>query len=299
MTEAALRYRISPGGSWRVALPGIYLAHDGLLTVAQRELAAVLYTGRGCVITGRAALTRFGLRVPLAEAIDVLIPEETRRQSVEFVRVHRTTRMPARPWRIDGLCWAPPPQAVADAARFETDFRQVRALVADAVQRGKVTVAQLVAELQAGPKHGSAALRTTLEEVADGIRSAAEGDLRILIKRSGLPAPMYNADLYTEAGEFITQADAWWGDAGVAGEVESRAWHLSPADWEKTLAKRARMAAHGIIVVQATPRQLRSEGQRVISQLRSAREAGLRRPPLPIRALARPTGRIVVPKVPS
>lgn len=282
-----------------MVLPGVYLAHDGLLTVAQRELAAVLYAGPRCLITGNAALNRFGLRVPPSEAIDVLIPEETRRQSVKFVRVHRTIRMPEKPWRIDELSWAPPPRAVADAARFNTDYRQVRALVADAVQRGKVTVAQLVIELQAGPKHGSAALRSTLEEVADGIRSAAEGDLRILIKRSGLPAPMYNADLYTEAGDFITQADAWWGDAGVAGEVESRAWHFSPADWEKTLAKRALMAAHGIIVVQATPNQLHSEGQRVISQFRSAVEAGLRRPPLPIRAVPRPTGWIKVPKVSS
>jgi hypothetical protein len=34
-----------------------------------------------------------------------------------------------------------------------------------------------------------------LEEVADGVRSAAEGDLRKLIKRSGLPEPLYNPDL--------------------------------------------------------------------------------------------------------
>ena len=34
------------------------------------------------------------------------------------------------------------------------------------------------------------------EEVADGVRSSAEGDLRTLVKRERLPEPMYNPRLY-------------------------------------------------------------------------------------------------------
>jgi hypothetical protein len=36
-------------------------------------------------------------------------------------------------------------------------------------------------------------------------------------------------------GGFIAEPDAWWTDAGVAGEIESREWYLSPRDWERTL----------------------------------------------------------------
>src|SRR6185437_814720 len=101
--------------------------------------------------------------------------------------------MPTQTWRTDGLLWAPPARAVADATRGQADLRAVRAVAADAVQRHKCTIEQLVAELRAGPKHGSAALRAALEDVIAGADSAAEAELIRLIKASDLPEPMYNA----------------------------------------------------------------------------------------------------------
>ena len=84
----------------------------------------------------------------------------------------------------------------------------------------------------------------------------AEGDLRTLIKAAGLPAPMFNARLY--AGRtLLAVADAWWPDAGV--EVDSREWHLSPEDWQRTLRRHTSMSAHGIIVLHVTPQQNRTE----------------------------------------
>src|SRR5690349_15016351 len=70
MPGGALRGRLRPDGPWRVVLPGIYLVHNGGLTVGQRGLAAVLYGGRDSVITGPAALARYGVRAPVSEVID-------------------------------------------------------------------------------------------------------------------------------------------------------------------------------------------------------------------------------------
>jgi hypothetical protein len=123
-----------------------------------------------------------------------------------------------------------------------------------------------------------------LEEVAEGIASVAEGDLRALVKRNGLPEPMYNPVLFV-GEEFLAKPDAWWPDAGVAGEVDSREYHLSPDDWARTLARHAAMSAHGIIVVHYTPRRLRAEQATVAQELRSTLEAGRQRPRLQIRAL--------------
>jgi hypothetical protein len=284
MSRDALRHRLRAGGQWKVVLPGVYLGHSGQLTVGQRELAAVLYAGHGCVITGSAALARQDVRVPLSEVVDVLIPEAMKRRSIGFVRVHRTIRMPERPVVIDGIRWAPPARAVADTARGQLDWQDVRELVAGAVQRGKCTVGQLATELRAGPSQGSDALRSALAEVADGIASVAEGDLRALIKRGGLPEPMYNPQLYV-GSTFLARPDAWWADAGVACEVDSREWHLSPVQWDKDLARHAAMSAHGIIVVHLTPRRLRVDGAAVVSQLRSTLDKGRQRPPLHIRAV--------------
>jgi hypothetical protein len=284
MTEAGLRSRLRPGGTWRIVLPGVYLVHNGGLTLGQREAAAVLYAGKPSVITGNSALARLGIRVPTPEIIDVLVPHEQRRQSADFVRIHRTIRMPEQPWRLNGLQWAPPARAVADAVRGFTDMDSVRALVAGAVQQRKCTVLQLAAELRAGPNRGSGALRAALEEVADGIGSVAEGDLRKLIRKGRLPEPMYNPSLFVGA-EFLASPDAWWPDAGVAGEVDSREWHLSPADWQRTQARHARMSAHGILVLHYAPSRIRSDPAGVVAEISKALEAGRRRGPLAIRTV--------------
>lgn len=284
LSEAALRQRLRPEGPWKVVLPGIYLSHNGLMAVGQREVAAVLYGGPNSVITGTAALVRHGVERPGTKIVDVLIPHALKRQSMEFVRVHRTSRMPDKTWRFDGLPWAPPARAVADAARLERELRDVRAFVAQAVQQGKCTVKQLGVELRDGPRQGSGALRVALEEVADGVASAAEGDLRTLVKKGGLPEPMYNPKLYV-GSDFLAQPDLYWREAGVAGEVDSREWHLSPDRWAMTLERHAKMSAQGIIVMHYTPRRVRTGGARVVAELGSAIEAGLRRPELEVRVV--------------
>lgn len=284
LSEDALRHRLRAGGPWKVVLPGIYLMYDGLLAAGQREIAAALYAGPDYAITGLAALQQHGVRVPLTETIDVLIPATRKRQSAGFVRTQRTTRMPERPLYSGGLRWAPAARAVADAARGGLELRDVRAIVADAVQRRKCTIAQLTGELRAGSSQRSGGFYVALEEVADGVASIAEGDLRKLLKSGRLPEPMYNPQLYV-GSDFIGQPDAWWRDAGVAGEVDSREWHLSPAQWERTMARHARMSAAGIIVIHVTPRRIRLEGASVLAEFRSAIEAGRQRPPLPVRAV--------------
>jgi hypothetical protein len=127
-------------------------------------------------------------------------------------------------------------------------------------------------------------LRRALAEVADGVRSAAEGELRALIKRARLPMPMFNPRLF--AGRvFLAAPDCWWPAAGVAAEVDSREWHISPRDWENTLARHARMSAHGIIALHFTPGQINSQRSEVATTIRSAIAAGAGRPLPQIRAL--------------
>jgi hypothetical protein len=284
MSEGELRHRLRPEGPWIVVLPGIYLAHNGLLAVGQREIAALLYAGSGSVISGRAALVRQGVRIPQSDQVSVLVPHDRRLQSASFVEVHRTKRLPEQVRRTDGLRWAPVARAVADATRGQTDLRAVRAIVASTVQQGKCTVAQLIAELEAGPRKGSGALRAALEDVIAGADSAAEAELIRLIKASDLPEPMYNAKLFV-GSEFLAKPDAWWPMAGVAAEVDSREWHLGPAEWAKDMARHEKMSAQGILVLHFTPNRIRNKPREVIGSLRSAIQNGQQHQPLAIRAI--------------
>jgi hypothetical protein len=87
--------------------------------------------------------------------------------------------------------------------------------------------------------------------------------------------------------DFLAKPDLWWREAGVAGEMDSREWHLSPEQWQRTMARHSAMSAHGIIVLHFPPRRVRSDASAVIAELKSAIEAGLRRPALPIRTVPR------------
>jgi hypothetical protein len=286
MTRSGLAHRIRSGGPWQRLVAGLYLAETGAPNVAQREMAALLHGGAGSVLTGPAALRGLGITTAEPARFDVLVPMSRRPESVAFVTIHRTTRMPERVIREGRRSYALPPRALADAARGMTSLREVRALIAGAVQRGDCALRALVGELPQGQRRNSALLRRVLAEVGDGVRSVAEGEFKDLINGAGLPKPMFNARLFTASGAFIATADAWWPDAGVAAEVDSREWHLRPADWERTMRRHAMMSSHGILVLHFSPAQIRYEPATVLAALIDTLQTGRARPALPI--IARP-----------
>lgn len=293
MTASALRQRLRADGPWQRLLPGVFMAVTGTPTAEQRNVAALLYAGSGSLITGSAAVRLRGVPTPPSSAIDVLIPASRQRRNAGFVRVHPTARMPEEIFTAGPVRLAPLARAIADTARGLTRLADVRALVAAVVQQGKCEPGQLVAELQAGPVQGSALFRAAISDVCEGTRSSPEAELRDLIRRGKIPEPLFNPSLYA-GDEFIGRPDAWWKEAGVAAEVDSRAYHLSPQDHERTLERDARMAAHGITVLHFTPRQIRTQPGTVIATLRSALAAASCRPRLPLRTVTTTTS--VIPE---
>jgi hypothetical protein len=284
MTRGTLRYKIRAGGPWQRLLPGTYLAATGAPTITQREIAALTYAGSESVITGAAALRHHGIRAPQTAVITVLIPNHRYVRSAGPVRIWRTTRMPRTPLNDGPVRVALPARAVADTARALSSLNNVRAVVADAVQSRRCPIFLLADELEEGPRRGSALLRQAIGEVQDGIRSVAEAEFRDLILRARLPLPMFNARILA-GGTFVASADAWWQHAGVAAEVDSREWHLRPADWEQTMRRHATMTAHGILVLHFTPTMIREDSANVVRQIREALKTGSARPPLALRAL--------------
>ena len=281
---AEIRHRIRPGGPWQRLFPGVYLAVTGTPTRRQTEIAALRRAGPTSVLTSIAALQHHGVRAPESTFVTVLVPAEQHRRSQSFVRVWATTRMPEFAFTDGAVRFAEAARAVADAARELGSFREVRAVAADAVQRRRCRIDQLADELRHAPVRQSAWLRRTLAEVADGVRSAAEGDLRDLIHAHGLPPPLFNARLYV-GPELVAVPDAWWPEMGVVVEVDSREWHLSPEDWQRTLRRSTRMSALGINVMHVTPQRIRTEADLVAAEIRSALERGHAGPRLAVRTL--------------
>jgi hypothetical protein len=270
-----------PNQKWQKLLPGVYLTVTGTPTAEQRLVAAMLYAGKRGVITGSAALRLHRLRVRGPDVVDMLIPWTAKRQSVGFVRVHRTRRMP-RMYRSGVIVFAAPARAVADASRLLTSLDDVRAMVADAVQRRSCSIAEIGLELQEGNSQDTTQLRKALAEVRAGTRSVAEIHFRERIAKSGLPQPRFNVFLKTSDGVDIGEVDAWWGDAGVSVEIDSQEYHFYRSDWLRTDAKRSRLLRHGIFPHNIAPARVQNDWDNVFQEIRASLDQGRKRPRLPI-----------------
>ncbi len=269
ISASGVRHRLQAGGRWQLLLPGVYLTVTGQPTRRQREMAALLHAGKISAITGPSALLSWGMTGIQAWRVDVLVPEGCRRVSRQFVRVHRTRRMPAQVAYEDAIGYVLPARAVADTVRGLTDLGEVRAVVAGAVQQRICMMELLAAELPAGPVTGTAAFRAVLAEVAAGVRSGPEADLRRLIMTAGLPMPLFNCSLRLH-GTFLATPDAYWPQHGVVVEVDSWQWHSGPDAWAQTLARHNRLEAAGLRVLHFSPRQIRTEARDVVSQIAAA-----------------------------
>ncbi|HLH83444.1 MAG TPA: type IV toxin-antitoxin system AbiEi family antitoxin domain-containing protein [Trebonia sp.] len=289
LSHHAVSHRLRAGGPWQPLLPGVYLTVTGKPTQRQRDIAAVLYGGTPAVITGLAAVRHHRMPGPETDAVDLLVPARRQCRSVSYVVVHRTTRMPKLAAGSPQASYALPARAVADAARWLTGLRDVRALVAGAVQSRSCTLDELAEELRAGPRQDSRLLRAVLAEVQDGILSVPEAELRDLIIKAKLPLPLFNPRLYLADGTFIARPDAWWPQAGVAIEVDSKRWHFWDADWERTMDRHTDLGQYSIVTLHFTPHKIRTEPQAVIAKMTNAYNSGIQRPRLPIKAVpARP-----------
>jgi hypothetical protein len=273
----AIKYRIRQGGPWQRLFPGVYLTERVIPTVDQLDMAALLYAGNSSMLTGRAALRRYGLLPTTTGIVDVLVPMASRPADRGYVRLHRTRRMPSTSFRQGAIRFTAIPRAITDAALDAATVRDMRAIVAVGVDRGRCSLDSLAAELGQSRLRNSAQLRAVLRDVACGIRSGPEGDLMDLIDRSDVPAPLYNPRLYL-GDAFLAMPDAWWEPFGVAVEVDSREYHYEVADWEHTMQRDARMTAVGIRVLHFTPRRIRTEPDPVLATIRRTLQIGARVP---------------------
>lgn len=277
------------GGPWQRILPGLILLHNGQPSRIQRDTAASMYGGDGSMLSGRTGLALHGFGESKSSAdILLLIPPERHRKDVSFIVTERTERMPTATIKM-GLPVAPIDRCLLDAARRIRDRRTCIALIAEVVQRGVVDVGSLLTELDDGCGRGSAVPRRALHELLGGAHSVAEVDAEKLYERSGLPPSQANVDLYTEDGVFIMNTDRWFDEVGLANEIDSYLHHASPADYEKTVKRRAGAEGHGVIVTAFTPKMIAEEPQRVIEELRRAYRRAQERPRPNIIAVPRGT----------
>lgn len=220
-------------GPWQAVLPGVVATFSGGLTSRQLRRAALLYAGTAHpylpVLAGATAAEQHGLRaVPQSSHVEVLVTTPRHVRSCGFVVVRHTRRPDPRFRYVNGLPVGSVERSVADACRRLDRLADVRALVAESVQRGLTTTDRLANELVAGERRGSHLLSVTLAEISVGVRSAPEAEIRRIVLGTGLPEPGWNVEVVVD-GVRLACGDAVWADVRLV-LVDSREWHLSPAN---------------------------------------------------------------------
>ena len=195
-------YRRTRSARWQRVLPGVYVLTTGHLSDEQRRIAGALYAGENAQITSLAALAWHGFRyAPSSDRVQLLVPHEARRRSAGHVVIARAMELDpnARDAGLYRVC--SPARAVVDAGRELRELRPIRAIAAEAVQRGFTDPPALVDEIRRAKRSRTALIMCVVDEILAGVRSAPEAELRECLAGSALePLLRWNPSLHESDG---------------------------------------------------------------------------------------------------
>lgn len=278
LTGRTIHERCRANGPWQRLDPGLVLLTDQPPSRTQRIHAALTVAGHDAVLSGVDALRLHGMTAARLDGpVHVLVPPRRQPRLVDGVYFERTHQLP-EPLHRTGFPVAPLPRATIDTCRRAKAAEHVRALLTESIHRGGVTPATLRDELDRAGTRGTALPRRMLAEIDDKVRSVAQGWAKRLVRQAGLPSPAWRVPITSPNGSHVATADAWWDEVGLAWEVDSYVFDLSPANAHAALRGAARLTACGVLVVHTPPAQLRDEPAVVADLLRGAHDQAAARP---------------------
>jgi hypothetical protein len=262
VAESTVYRRCRPGGPWQLLAPGVVLLNNGTPTRRQLVQAALLHAGADAMVTGLDAARAHGLRRgELPAHVHVLIPETRQVRSVRNIVVERTERLPTPPLVRDGLPVAPIQRCILDAVRRLRKESDIAALMTEPVQRRMILKETLEDELERGCRRGTATPRKVLRAINDGVRSAAEFDVRgWWLSQPELDPVRFNVALFDEHGTFLGIADIYAEDVGLVVPVDSVEQHFTTPE-QVALTERQHRAyrSAGLHVLGVRPSRVRTD----------------------------------------
>ena len=233
--------------------PHVYRLTDGPGDDAVLLRAALLHAGPVAALSHTTALAVWGLR-RLERPLHLTIDQGLKRAGTTDLVVHRRLRFDpasAQCTQHSGLRITALPRSIIDAwPLLPVDER--RPLAIDAARRRLVTAQQLRDALAERPNVGGhRALRQTIELIADGCQSELEahGVLTVFQHRS-LPASVGQHPIDLPTGR--VKLDRAYPAVKLAVELDGAAFHTSPKDRARDLARDRALAALGWVVLRFT-----------------------------------------------
>ena len=237
----------------------------GTLTPYQWQIAATLYAGPRAAVSHASAAELWGV-ISGRDRVVVTVPNGQHPPSTPEVWVRQSSR-PFRMHWVRGLPVTPPARSVLDAALDLRRLRDVETVLGRALQIRRVTVDELVAELQVAPSGGSLLPRQAMAGLAAGSHAASESELWRLLGAAGIPLPELNAPVITASG--VKWVDGLWRDLAKGVEVDGQAFHLGPLAWQADLRRQNAIQSTGIVLLRISAGRLWAEPSAVVAEIRA------------------------------
>ena len=238
-----------------------------------REMAACIACGQHAFLSHRSAAVVWKILSEAARPDRAEVTLRTGFRRRPGVVMHRTVSLPPDETTIhERLPITSPARTLLDLAdqlrRGPLDRAVARAVAL------RLTHPKALFDLAGrhGNKRGARRLQTVLQ--GDGpafTRSEAEDRFLELIRRAKVEPPEVNTRLVG------LEVDFYWPSPRLVVEVDGKAYHSAPRDFERDRERDAELAAIGVRVVRVTWHQLTKEPERLLVRLGRALSAGARR----------------------
>ena len=238
-----------------------------------REMAACLACGEHAFVSRRSAAVMWGIIKHSARPARTEITLRAGYRRRPGIQIHRTGSLHEdETTGLRGVPITSAPRTILDLAA-QLPRKPLDRAISQAVGLRLTDSQQLldIASRHAG-RRGAGRLRTVLTGSGPPFtRSEAEERFLDLLRRARIDPPEIN----TRVLGF--EVDFYWPQRQLVVEVDGRAFHSSPLDFERDRTRDAELAAVGIRVVRVTWLQLTSAPEAILVRLGGALSASARR----------------------
>ena len=270
LSASAFEWRLDRG-TWQIVLPGVVVAHNGVVTFAEKVQAAVLYGGDGAAVSGDALIHLTKPRGDAPAKIDVAVMASCQVAPHDFLVSHRCSRLAdlTQPVHTPQQLRIAP--GVLHAAAWAATDRAGEWRVASAVQRRLVTVPRLRTALKELPRlPRRRGIQLVLDDIELGAHARTELDFLAFLRRNGLPLP--DQLQFKVRANGVRYLDAWWEAQRVAAEIDGT-HHMDVGSWdEDTLRSNAVLVAardDRVMLLRVTAGNMRHKEPELAEQFRA------------------------------
>jgi hypothetical protein len=251
---------------WIVVLGSVYAESSVTLSPVSLARAAQLAAGTGSVVSHTTGARLRGLAVPVDPEVHVIVGLD-RRLRVPGLRTHRVPVEDSELDVVEGVLTTDLTRTVVDCLLWLPE-EAGRALMTTGLREGRLDVATVRRALaRCGPRHGIGRAWSVLADVASGAHSEGEVLLHKVMRRGGITGWRANVEVHDPDG-LVGIVDVAFDGLPLVVELDGRAFHIDDERFERDRSRQNRLLAAGYVVLRFTWRDLVTDADGVVAQIR-------------------------------